>query len=110
MPLAFRTSIIGRVGHVVMTVVSAAPAALIAGGLVVGVPSTDDLAFWAGAVIFLVACTLGTLYCVAFALKRGDRIILSSGRLVYHGIFRSISIEWPTITELWLARRDVNRV
>ena len=99
----FATSAYGRFGHLVMALAFGAPTTLVVGGLILRVVSLDNFALWLGAVAFAGTSALVTLYCIAFALKGGPRIVCSNEQLTYIGLLRTATIPWSSITEWWLS-------
>ena len=100
--VAFRTSALGRFGHVAMAFAAGAVASLLGTGLLLRVVSVDKLALWLGTAALFVTCAAATLYCLGFAIKRGDRIICGPEQLTYRGLLRARSIPWQSVTEFWL--------
>ena len=100
--VAFCTSALGRFGHVVMAIAVGAVAALLGVGLLLRVVSVDTLTLWLGTAALFVTSVVATLYCLGFAIKRGDRIVCGPEQLTYRGLLAVRVIPWHSVTEFWL--------
>ena len=100
MPIEFRTSLYGRIGHLAMAVLPLALATFL-GAALIDIPFTH-VSSWGGILLIFLVCTWVSIYCICFAFEWRDRIICTREQMVYRGPFGTTTLRWSDVSELWI--------
>lgn len=101
-PAVFHTSMFGRFAHALFALIFGAFTVAGVWVFLSGRGLGGGLLLSIAAIAAEIGAGWLAIYCLGFALKRGDRFICTNEQLVYRGLTRTFSIPWSNVNEMWL--------